>query len=81
MDGTFLQQVFIFPPVGIITNRLVVMINLIDWEKPCFDANNTVAAFVEQKRRKELEIFLNRVAAHPELSGSQYFKTFLQVLG
>ena len=33
----------------------------------------------EQKRRKELEIFLNRVAAHKELSGSQYFKTFLQV--
>lgn len=32
----------------------------------------------EQKRRKELEIFLNRVAAHKELSGSQYFKTFLQ---
>ncbi|CAN0363967.1 unnamed protein product, partial [Ectocarpus sp. 13 AM-2016] len=34
--------------------------------------------FVE-KRRKELEIFLNRVAAHGELSASQYFKTFLQV--
>lgn len=34
---------------------------------------------VEQKRRKELEIFLNRVAAHGELSASQYFKTFLQV--
>ncbi|CAB1101405.1 unnamed protein product [Ectocarpus sp. CCAP 1310/34] len=33
--------------------------------------------FVE-KRRKELEIFLNRVAAHGELSASQYFKTFLQ---
>eukprot|EP00904_Undaria_pinnatifida_P001523 jgi/Undpi1/11371/HiC_scaffold_30.g13668.m1 len=33
--------------------------------------------FVE-KRRKELEIFLNRVAAHKELSGSKYFKTFLQ---
>lgn len=33
----------------------------------------------EQKRRKELEIFLNRVAAHGELSSSQYFKTFLQV--
>ena len=67
-------------PVSVTINRLVVMINLIDWEKPCFDARTTVAAFVEQKRRKELEIFLNRVAAHPELSGSQYFKTFLQVL-
>ncbi|CAM9539380.1 unnamed protein product [Ascophyllum nodosum] len=33
--------------------------------------------FVE-KRRKELEVFLNRVAAHKELSSSQYFKTFLQ---
>lgn len=36
-------------------------------------------SYAEQKRRKELEIFLNRVAAHKELSGSQYFKTFLQV--
>lgn len=34
---------------------------------------------VEQKRRKELEIFLNRVAVHGELSSSQYLKTFLQV--
>ncbi|CAM9090297.1 unnamed protein product [Chrysoparadoxa australica] len=33
--------------------------------------------FIE-KRRKELERYLNRVAAHEELSGSTYFRTFLQ---
>lgn len=78
MGETFLQQV-IFSPVSVTTNTLVLIVNLIGWTKACPDASTTVAAFVEQKRRKELEIFLNRVAAHPELSGSQYFKTFLQV--
>ncbi|CAM9663012.1 unnamed protein product, partial [Phaeothamnion confervicola] len=33
--------------------------------------------FIE-KRRKELERFLNRLATHEELSGSGYFRTFLQ---
>ncbi|CAM9729879.1 unnamed protein product, partial [Choristocarpus tenellus] len=52
---------------GIVMPALPVKMNLGKFDQ----------VFIE-KRRKELEKFLNRVAGHDELSSSQYFKTFLQ---
>jgi sorting nexin-1/2 len=46
-------------------------------EKHVIGINRFEPEFIE-RRRKELERYLARVAAHEELSTSQYFMTFLQ---